>query len=382
MKTIRYTTTLFYYDGVQVFEARDTIGGHYVAVLTDTDRGHDRYLVAGVSPERLRQFRSGTLDLRTLLMDEGECEWFLATIDAGLDQPLSLIRQAQPLSDSGLLPDPGFVLHDSAAEFDTVKESRERNNLVLEVAVEPPESANEHRIRVGTLASLLGHVQTLVKHAYGAARRELSLSVRRQIDRSTAHLLDVVVPAAPGSFRVLMEAAQKQTDLLGQHELARALERVDVLLADASDPHKALTNAKEHRGHLAGAYLRLLRFLVESKTGLRYSWAEPSFTTPKRHAITMAEAGPLVDALSGVSNLGAEPVTLEGELKKADVDNGTWRIAAADEEFTGKIKDGGPSLRGLKLGSTYRFMCLEEIEEFEGTGREQRTLYLTEHEPV
>jgi hypothetical protein len=382
MKTIRYTTTLFYYDGTQVFEARDAIGGHYVAVLTDSDHGHDRYLVTGVPPERLRQFRSGTLDLRTLLMDEGKCEWFITTIEAGLDEPLSLIRQDEPLADSRFLPDPGFVLHDSAAESEAVKESRARNNLVLEVAVEPPEAADEHRIRVGTLASLLGHVQTLVKHAYGAANRELSLSVRRQIDRKNAHLLDVVVPAAPGSFRVLMEAAQKQPDVLGDHELARALERIDLLLADAADPHKALANAKKHCGHLAGAYLRLLRFLVESKTGLRYSWAEPTFTKPRRGTITMAEAGPLVDALSGVSNLGAEPVTLEGELKKADVDNGAWRIAATGEEFTGKIKDGGPSLRGLKLGSSYRFMCLEEIEEFEGTGREQRTLYLTEHEPV
>ena len=382
MKTIRYTNTLYYYDGVQVFEARDTIGGHYVAVLTDTDRGHDRYLVTGVSPERLRQFRSGTLDLRTLLMDEGESDWFLTTIKAGFDERLPLIQQELSLAASGFLPDSGFVLHDSVAESETVKESRARNNLVLEVAVEPPEAADEHRIRVGTLASLLGHIQTLVKHAYGAARRDLSLSRRRQIDRSTAHLLDVVVPAAPGSFRVLMEAAQKQPDVLGDHELARALERIDLLLADAADPHKALANVKEHRGHLAGAYLRLLRFLVESKTGLRYSWAEPSFTNARRRAITMAEAGPLVDALSGVSNLGAEPVTLEGELKKADVDNGAWRIAAAGEEFTGKIKDGGPSLRGLKLGNSYRFMCLEEIEEFEGTGREQRTLYLTEHETI
>ena len=68
MKTIRHTTTLFYYDGPQVFEARDAIGGHYVAVMVEPEGGHDRYLVAGVEPERLRQFRAGLLDLRTLLL--------------------------------------------------------------------------------------------------------------------------------------------------------------------------------------------------------------------------------------------------------------------------------------------------------------------------
>ena len=64
MKTIRHTATLFYYDGPQVFEARDAIGGHYVAVMVEPQGEQDRYLVAGVAPERLRQFRSGTLDLR------------------------------------------------------------------------------------------------------------------------------------------------------------------------------------------------------------------------------------------------------------------------------------------------------------------------------
>jgi len=36
----------------------------------------------------------------------------------------------------------------------------------------------------------------------------------------------------------------------------------------------------------------------------------------------------------------------------------------------------------LKLDSGYRFTCLEEIEETQAGAKEQRTLYLTEHEPV
>ena len=78
MKTIRHENTLFYYDGPQVFEARDAIGGHYVAVTVESDTEFDRYLVAGVSPERLRQFRSGALDLKSLLIERAEEEWYLA----------------------------------------------------------------------------------------------------------------------------------------------------------------------------------------------------------------------------------------------------------------------------------------------------------------
>jgi hypothetical protein len=381
MKTIRPTTTLFYYDGPQVFEARDAIGGHYVAVMVEPVNGQHQYLVAGVDPERLRQFRTGTLDLRSLLAEAGEEEWYLATKAAGQDQPLAIVPQRTPLLESGFLPDEGFVLHDQPADELALREARARNNLVLEIAVDPPEAAEQHRIHVATLVGLLGYVQTMVKHAYGAALRDLSLGTRRAIDRSDAHLLDVVVPASTGSFRVVLESA-KIPDLLGQSELARALGRVDALFEKASDPQQALAAIKANRGHLAGAYLRLLRFMVQHRTGLRYSWAEPSFSKPNSRAITEQEAGPLVTAFSGVSNLGAESVDLVGTLEKADVVSGAWRIATTEGKYAGAIKQGGPSLEGLKIGGAYRFSCLEEIEEQEATGREERTLYLVEHQPA
>ncbi len=380
MKTIRHTATLYYYDGPQVFEARDAIGGHYVGVMVASVEGRERFVIAGVEPERLRQFRIGTLDLRTLLLEREEASWFLVSPATTVDAPLQLEPQTGTLSSYPDLPESGFFLHDRPSDSETVREARARNNLVLEVAVEPPEAVSEHRIRVASLTGLLGHVQTLVKHACGWALRDLSLDSRRSIDRSEGHLLDVIVPAAAGSFRVMLEASSGP-DLLGQTELGRALQRIDELFADVSDPVKTLAKIRAHRGHLAGAYLRLLKFLVETKTGLRYTWAEPAFTQPRGHGIAEIEAGSLVEYLSGVSNLGSEPVEIVGALKKADVDNGSWRLAVGDGDIAGKIKLGGPSLAGLKLESRYRFNCLEEIEETQG-GREQRTLYLIDHEPA
>jgi hypothetical protein len=378
VKTIRHTTTLYYYDGPQVFEARDAIGGHYVGVMIQPVEGKERYVIAGVEPERLRQFRIGTLDLRALLLERPESSWFLASPAVTRESPLALEPQTSALESFSDLPDSGFFLHDYATESATVSEARARNNLVVEIAVEPPEAAAEHRIRVSTLTALLSHVQTLVKHAYGWALRDLSLETRRNIDRSEAHLLDVVVPASAGSFRVMLEAS-RGPDLVGHTELGRALQRIDELFAHVRDPEQTLATVKLHRGHLAGAYLRLLRFLVETKTGLHYSWAEPAFAVSRWHGIAEREAGPLVEMLSSVSNLGSEPVELIGSLKKADVDQGSWRLSVGEDDISGKIKSGGPSLAGLKLESRYRFCCLEEIEETQG-GREQRTLYLIEHQ--
>ena len=126
MKTVRYESTLFYYDGPQVFEARDAIGGHYVAVMVDSgprsstavasESPGDRYLVAGVTPERLRQFRAGAIDLRSLLVGSDEDVRYVATAGNGLGDVLTLERLKTPLVESGYLPEEGFLPHDPATE--------------------------------------------------------------------------------------------------------------------------------------------------------------------------------------------------------------------------------------------------------------------------
>jgi hypothetical protein len=120
MKAIRHTATLYYYDGPQVFEARDGVGGHYIAVMVEPDGGQDRYLVAQVEPVRLGQYRSGTLDLRSLLTERCEEEWFLAKANGALDAPLALQPQGTALVASSYLPEPGFVLHNSPTTADAV----------------------------------------------------------------------------------------------------------------------------------------------------------------------------------------------------------------------------------------------------------------------
>ena len=381
MKMVKVANTLYYYDGPQVIEARDTIGGHYIAVMVSPQGEQDCYLVAGVAPERLRQFRAGTLDLRTLLAESDTDEWYLASAPAGPDHIMPLEAQHRSLVDSGLLPDDGFMLRDRAADDLALTEARARNNVVLEVTTDPPEATEEHRIRVNTLTGLLSHFQTMVSHAYRAALRDLSTTTRRSIESDDAHLMDVVIPAAAGSFRVVLEATQ-ELELFGIGELDRALQRVDILFDDSDNPQQTLITLKQHRGHLAGSYLRLLRFLVQHRMGLSYSWAQPTSVKASFRSVSEAEAQSLVEALSEVSNMGNESVTLIGELEKVNRGVGVWGLLTPDGVLSGKVKDGGPSLNGLRVGRRYKFICVEEIGEVEGTGRELRTLYLNEYEPA
>ena len=386
MKTVRYESTLFYYDGPQVFEARDVIGGHYVGVMVEPELRpetaapsvgpSDRYLVAGVAPERLRQFRVGTIDLRSLLVSSDDDERYVTTARNGIENALELERLTTPLFESGHLPDVGFLLHDHTSTT-VLKEARERNNLVVEVIAEPPEASVGHRIRANTLAGMLHHVQAMVRHAYRKARPDLGARTPQPTDA----LLDVVVPAAPGSFRIVLEAAT-MPDLLGDSDLEVALPKVDALFEPAASPQETLAFVKDNRGHLAGSYLKLLRFLAENHTGLRYSWAAPNLEKPTTRAVLARETRPLIEALSSVEKLAREVIVLEGSFDKFNRSTGLWGLLTGEGSYAGKIGEKGPSLDGLEVGGSYKFFCDEEIEEVLLTGREKRTLYLNRHERI
>ena len=111
MTTIRHTTTLFEYDGPQLFVARDDDGGQYLALLVDSEEEQDRYLVVQVDPESLTQFRAGALELRPLIAEASKDQWYLATTTS-LDEPLALELQRRPIEER-FLPDEGFTLADS-----------------------------------------------------------------------------------------------------------------------------------------------------------------------------------------------------------------------------------------------------------------------------
>ena len=374
MKTIRPTAILAYYDGVQVFEGCDSIGGHYVGMVIDTVGDYDRYLVTGARPERLRQFRSGALDLRTLLLESPGGEWYLTLTDSDPGESLTLAPQDKPLAEADFLPQEGYLLSDTPIDDLALYEARARDNVVFEFSAEPPETAAGHRIRTATLGSLLLQMQAIVKHAYQSALRDLAPQTRRTLDTTDGHLMDVVIPAAPGSYRVFLEAA-KAPDMFGYGELARALRRLDEVFASADNPNAARELLQPYRGHLAGAYIKLMRFLAEHDTGLWYAWADPTSANASHRGVTQAGAVELAELLSEVTNLTAESVTVSGIFQRFNRSAQDWRLYTEAGITVGKIADHGPAMDDLRVGGYYQFNCIEEIES-DFTGREKRTLYL------
>ena len=380
MKTVTPNTVLDYYDGIQMFTARDEIGGQYIGTMVGTEGDHGRYLVTGVSPSNLRLFRCGEMDLRTLLLASPTFERFITVADGKFSDPLSLAAVEEPLEQSSFLPEEGFFLEAEPIQDPLVSEAKARNNLVLELITAPPESVTGHRMRAESLGNLILYMQRLVRYAHQAELRLLRQASSRIRNTSRAHLMDVTVPAAAGSYRIVMEPANPP-DMFGHSELSRALERIDRVFASGNDPATARQNLAEHKGHLAGSYIKLMRLLADSGTGLQYRWATTDSIESRNAGVTRVQASQLADVLEVAIELSTEAVTVRGRLEQASDRLGTWCVAEGDgERHYGKVEDP-TELDGFIIGLSYEFVCAETVD-IDATGRERRTLTLQTSKPL
>ena len=379
-RRIRHTATLAYYDGPLVFEARDGIGGHYLASAAAREPGEpDEFLLRGVSPSALAAFRFGAVDLRSALLDSPDAEWFLARFaDSGEEDTLLLEPQAGPLEGSSpLLPDSGFFLHDGPAENAVVEEARRRNALVVELAASPPEAANGHRMRAAALGGLLIDFQTLVAQAHRAAAKS-------ERPPPGSEEMDVVVPAAPGSFRVVLASAHPP-DVFGGNWLTPAFRQLDEVFRRIEDHSETVAFLRESPGRFAGAVVKFLKLVADS-ADFRYSWADSDSKEATRHSAPRRAAARIVEAAADSPALDTEEteeVEVTGEFQKFHRGSGAWALLTEDGAVVaGTLRPEGPGLDGLVVGGRYRFVCEERVEAVSVSRRRPPRRYLVRHEPA
>ena len=348
---VRYVRTLIFYDEPQVFEARDSIGGHYIAVLGVSDE----YLVAGVAPARLRAFCDGKADLRSLVL-ESEAESRYLAPELPPDGVLVIGQFEGDLE--GFLPAPDLVLDDlPSAELET------GDGLRLELRLDVPDDG---RIGTGLFTDLIHQVQMLTKHTLAQIRPQPAWRWRDG-------LLDVVVPAESGSFRVVLEASGNQVPAFHE-DLVRALRRIDTLFQRSEDPSVVLAAARENRGRVAAEYMDLLRLLSRGGTGLRYSWTGGGVHEICGEGVSSDQARVLLGTLSD-DPPRREAFTRDGELYRCNINSGHWGLRGPFDNLlgSGDLPGGSgkllgwsrspncPDLGGLRVGGRYRFYCEADV---------------------
>ena len=99
--------TLLIYDCELLFQAHDQQGHTYIVSHVGKCQGQCEYIVVPVNRKSLSQYKAGHMDLRELMLIQGQENWYSART-TGNPGELDLERQFSPLSESPELPAKGF----------------------------------------------------------------------------------------------------------------------------------------------------------------------------------------------------------------------------------------------------------------------------------
>ena len=201
-QSIRPTKVLDYYDGVLVFTAEDDGGQQYVGSIIDTTDGIDRYLVKTATLDRIKDLEKGKVDLRSLLLENPDDDWFLTFDGHAADQLLELHPQDGALECADFLPSEGYFLDD---QFDTDTRLIEKWLPINEVSTEA--------IRERAAASALPPVNWL--HVWWARRplapsrasTLLSLIPQSVDDDDTRHSVFNTLGTSPEVYQIAQRLA-------------------------------------------------------------------------------------------------------------------------------------------------------------------------------
>ena len=378
---IHYTRTLDFYDGILVFEAKDPTGGTYVASHLEPVPGGDRYLLVGCRPEDLRMFRHGAKDLRSLIMESARYGWYLADL-SDIHKPLKVGEEVSGVIPDEYLPRDGYQFAEFEVDHETTRKARDRDNVVIQVSIEPPEATQEYRVSSNTLAGLLTRVENLTRQAAEqVAAEDRDGRVRRNPGRLE------VVDVSPGSIKVTL---QEVGGLYADREslLAKALERLDDLFNDLDRPDLTEDALSKHDPKVANAYIRLMRFLRTKRTGFSYTWATPDSRSPSHRGVSLDRARRTASELKEIpdrtdDDMPVDEIVLEGVLEMADEPGNQWRLRDSEQSVReGTVRKGGPSLSNLVIDRRYRFVCGKEMQETGRTRRRRPVLYLNSIMPL
>ena len=219
---------------------------------------------------------------------------------------------------------------------------------------------------------LIHHVQMLAKHTL-AAIRDADEDWWEDDWRWRDEVFDVVVPAATGSFRVLLEASGSQGPRFDRR-ISKALRRVDTLFQHTENLGAALKTAAENRGRVAVAYRKLLHLLAKNRTGLRYAWMGSEIQGIHGGAVSESQAAVLSTRLA--KPFKSSSFEQEGSLYRCNSDTGFWGLHTDRGPLRGYVRRDGPDLSGLRQNAWYKFTCDIEYD----FAAEDGTVYLTRYE--
>ena len=336
MSDVRYITNLgnfeiietyVFYDEPVLFSCRNESGKLYLGVFSDKTQNDETWLYARVSIDRLKQIRTGEIDLYTALTDPEDEFLFMEVIPYG-DEAECTMTIAQPNTiPKDILPIQGNRLDLDSDTFPVL------DNLDLEVIpidgttldIKAILDSNEY-VTAGILGDFLRSFQSVI-NSIGRSETNYRIDTKRFKKQMELSVLGMSM----GSFNIKL--APKKDSSLAESAL---LQFVDII--ESGDDEDKLQNIFSKLSYdSVDRYKQFLSLLGDSVKDTTFTWSSSTRNINKIISLSNSNARRLSEVLIVFTNKSVETLSITGRLIGISLKNRKFELQTSNKVFSGRI---------------------------------------------
>lgn len=335
--TLYYDEVFLFYDEPQIFSCVSKSFQKYFVILIDSFDQQHEWILTPISEARLIKAKQNSVQIRSIFTEpEDDIIWNIKFKDNFLIELIDISN----LTDE-MLPYEGEYLDYNDTESSLLKPNEEIAEIVsykehrdvIEISLEK-DNEHTHEVDCSILSNVLDLTQELI---YALANKEGG--IKGQTPKSVKQICNLQVS---GTFAASFGIRLKSNELCNLHfetPLTPILYELNNLILFADKKEELSNFLSGCNPRVALKYRKLIKTLVSSNIGLKYSSASPNRKSFTRHFTTLELMTNLSLIESEIENM-TEIKSMFGKLVGVNTEKRTFVfISVEDETIKGYISD-------------------------------------------
>ena len=355
---ILHREILDYYDCVLLFEAEDETGRKYIAVHDDDYQTGCEYIVTPVIQTNLTAFKAGRMDLRRLMAESPDGQWYMTRIGVETTD-IELDPRDGPFNDSGNLPAEGhYITAPTNMDRNAQRFAVESGRPAMSVRVGGTEELDAHEIPASVLTSMVRRFTEGMK------------SIVREIPHvapASQHDMRIVGSPGEGSMEILL-ASPMRGDWFEQDPIVSGMDEWTKMLNDSFNENNVEMVIQSHGGQSLRQLRLFAEWLKSNDVYLDIEWSAGTRGSSGAVLVNSERAGLVANKLNRIDRKITTTVELAGTLDSVSLSKRTWAILTDDGRKRGKVRSSDV-LDGCTAGRYYVLTCEQVVDEMSNDPR-------------
>ncbi len=369
---------LDFYDIPQLFVSKDKVDTRYLCLFANIDDKEIKYISTKISLDRLYQFETGKIDLKSIFENPEINEYYIIKLIESTEE--AFLFEIYKESITQFLPDADFYLNTGHLDNLLRKLAIENNRNVYQLHLS--ETGKSNTVSANLLSDYIKNVNYLIKNSIVQVAKNVSGKYKKVVDKMKSINIEVFA-FSEGSLNVYFKT-NSFVDMFGRCYDDIFIDKLKELIdLDINNDAIIQKTFRENKGDIINSINALCKKIIINKTPLEIYYSSANGKDEGKIIIDETRANIYSNLIESKIELQKEEVEFIGTFMQADVERGSWRLKII--EVTNEIieiigKSSGKILSGVVLEKVkYLVKCEKKTIEDKITGEEKPQYLLIDY---